>query len=313
MVLSYRNGKEKNLSNVLQIDRVFTNVSHGKFASEKEMKSTFGKASTREVIEMILNDGELQVAELERSVESERIWNTITEFTAANCINPSTKRKYSIPIIDKAMRAVGFSVRYDWAWKRQALLLIKKLVQAQPIPIARAQSKVRITVPLDQMSAFIEQGFEILEREEHTSASIFTVLMDTSQLRTLYAMQALHGYSVCVIDSAVAAEGSGCIEDVNLLKQSSATQSEVIDEGEPHSACGYLSNRPINDRRENSKAQEISTLRSTQGPRTTIMAEKKRKPKKHDTHYVPLFENSVDDDLSTNLHKLSLSAQCKKS
>ena len=251
MVLSYRSGNEMNLSNVLQIDRIFTNVSHGKFASQQEIASAFGPIESDEVIKTILLKGELQVAELERSAEHEKIWNSIAEFTSENCVNPVTKRKYSIPIIDKAMHAVGFSVRHDWSWKRQALLLIKKLVKEQPMPITRAQIKVKVTSSSGISSILPDKHYEVVESESRESSVIETVLIDAAALHDLHTMQDSHGFSLCMLETAVTAEGDGDISEMHLeSKTVKIHDPKSVDERQgPQSMCGFLSNRSIDEKK----------------------------------------------------------------
>ena len=63
--INWRNKQEDNINEVLQIDKIFTNVSKGEVAKQKDL-SAFGKLSYEEIIMEILNKGELQVSELKR-------------------------------------------------------------------------------------------------------------------------------------------------------------------------------------------------------------------------------------------------------
>ena len=68
-VVNWRNKAETDLDNVLQVERVFTNVSKGKFASRSDLKKAFGdSAKQKDIILQILDKGELQVSDKERSV-----------------------------------------------------------------------------------------------------------------------------------------------------------------------------------------------------------------------------------------------------
>ena len=66
-VLNYRTKIETDLSEVLQIDSVFTNVSKGLLASAKDLMEAFGTSDTKTVCRIILERGELQVSEEERA------------------------------------------------------------------------------------------------------------------------------------------------------------------------------------------------------------------------------------------------------
>ena len=49
-----RDGIEKDLTEVLQSDRVFTNVGKGEFANSKDLEKAFGKKKEAEVCKIIL-------------------------------------------------------------------------------------------------------------------------------------------------------------------------------------------------------------------------------------------------------------------
>ena len=71
-VVNWRNKAETDLDNVLQIERVFTNVESGRFASKSDLKKGFGDGrKQKDIILEILEKGELQVSWKERSVHCE--------------------------------------------------------------------------------------------------------------------------------------------------------------------------------------------------------------------------------------------------
>lgn len=64
-IINWRNKQETDINEVLQIDKIFTNVSKGEIAKKSDLKA-FGSLSDEEIIIEILNKGELQVSDLER-------------------------------------------------------------------------------------------------------------------------------------------------------------------------------------------------------------------------------------------------------
>jgi ribosome maturation protein SDO1 len=68
-VMNWRNGVETDIDNVLQIDRVFTNVGKGVVANNKELVKVFGTADTEQVCRQILEKGEMQVSDKEREAQ----------------------------------------------------------------------------------------------------------------------------------------------------------------------------------------------------------------------------------------------------
>lgn len=60
-VLSWRQGVEKDIDEVLQSHTVFSNVSKGQVAKKEELIAAFGNSDQTEICKDILANGELQV------------------------------------------------------------------------------------------------------------------------------------------------------------------------------------------------------------------------------------------------------------
>ncbi|WVO18400.1 SBDS family rRNA metabolism protein [Cryptococcus depauperatus] len=146
-VSEFRSGIENDLSEVLQIEQVFTNVPKGLVAKKEEWTKCFGTDDMSKVIEEILRKGELQINNLERtqhlSALSREIATIITEMT----VDPNTSRKHTVGMVEKAMSEVGFSVRADKPAKAQALELIKKLSEGNILSVRRIRMRIRLTMP----------------------------------------------------------------------------------------------------------------------------------------------------------------------
>ncbi|KAL6705659.1 hypothetical protein ACN47E_006606 [Coniothyrium glycines] len=176
-VLEWRNKIEKDLSNVLQIENIFLNVSKGQVAPKADLEKAFPKQTTEDIIKDILEHGELQVGEKERNAELERTKNEVVDIVAGKLVDPKTKRVYTTGMIEKALDGLSSqaaapqqsekSADVDngddkgkarelpkWTGivttksaKSQALFAMKALIAHQPIPVARMQMKLRVTCP----------------------------------------------------------------------------------------------------------------------------------------------------------------------
>lgn len=71
-VVNWRNEVEKDLDEVLQTDSIFTNVSKGILAKNKDLQQVFGMIDQEAICRLILDKGELQVSEHEREVAHDR-------------------------------------------------------------------------------------------------------------------------------------------------------------------------------------------------------------------------------------------------
>ena len=100
----WRKKIEKKLENVLQKDdTIFANVGKGEVASKKDIEKAFGKKSREEVIEIILEKGELQVGGKERQADLDRIRHEVVNIVAGMLVDPKTKRVYPPTMIEKAL------------------------------------------------------------------------------------------------------------------------------------------------------------------------------------------------------------------
>ncbi|KAH9222763.1 SBDS protein C-terminal domain-containing protein, partial [Leptodontidium sp. 2 PMI_412] len=191
-VLEWRSGIETDLDNVLQINSVFLNVSKGQTAPSADLAKAFGaKTPVNDIILEILNKGELQVGEKERHAQLERVHNEVVGIVASKLVDPKTKRVYTTGMIEKALEMLSSQgsqaqnagsgtgtpatgedgeakpkvKEHVWTGvvatksaKSQALEAMKALIAHQPIPVARARMRLRITCPASILKQATKSG-----------------------------------------------------------------------------------------------------------------------------------------------------------
>ncbi|KAI9307596.1 SBDS protein C-terminal domain-containing protein [Cunninghamella echinulata] len=190
-VMEWRSNVETDLDEVLQIHSVFLNVSKGQVASKEDLKKCFKHDDTDKVIQEILKKGELQVAEKERSNQLESMWKDIANIVTDNCVNPQTKRPYTVTMIEKAMQDLHLSVNPKRSSKSQALDVIKQLQEKQLLPIQRAQMRIRITLPQGKefkkvLKESIQPLVTSIEEEDHEAEEIEVIaLVDPGKYRSI--------------------------------------------------------------------------------------------------------------------------------
>jgi len=145
-VISWREGIEKDLDEVLQSHTVFTNVSKGEVAKKADLVKCFEQGDQTEVCKIILSKGDLQVSDKERQAQQEAMFKDIATTITDKCVNPETKRPYPVSIIEKAMKECHVSVKPNRNAKQQALETIGKLKET--LPIERASMRMRVSVPV---------------------------------------------------------------------------------------------------------------------------------------------------------------------
>jgi ribosome maturation protein SDO1 len=188
-ILDYRNKIEKDLDNVLQIDRVYLNVNKGQAAAKSDLEKAWPGKKEKEIIEEILMHGEMQVGEKERGAEADRTKHEVIDIVASKLVDPKTKRVYTAGMIEKALDQLSSQaatqqqakptgtaaengeeaepakelpkwtgIRAGKDAKALSLLAMKALIAHQPIPVARMQMKLRITCPTSMLKQTIKNA-----------------------------------------------------------------------------------------------------------------------------------------------------------
>ncbi|EFA81831.1 Shwachman-Bodian-Diamond syndrome protein [Heterostelium album PN500] len=185
-VTSWRTKVEKDLNEVIQIHRIFTNVSKGVVAKKDELIKAFGTDDEREILLQILDKGELQVSSKERESHSDQTFRDIATIVAEKCVNPETQRPIPVGIIEKAMKDVHYSLHPTKSSKQQSLEVIKLI--STVIPIQRAQMRLNITVPgkdarllRDKLAAQVAK----IEEEDYDNGMDMVCLIDPGAFRKL--------------------------------------------------------------------------------------------------------------------------------
>ena len=137
--MNYRQGIETDLSEVLQTDRVFTNVSKGEFAKSSDLKKGFGTTNEEEVCRLILQKGQIQVSDMERSAYLESTIREVAVMITEKCTNPQSNRPYTVETIRNAMKEAEFNVHPTKNVKQQFLECVKLLKSKNVIPLERAR------------------------------------------------------------------------------------------------------------------------------------------------------------------------------
>merc|ERR1711935_1071710 len=92
-VLSWRQGVEKDIDEVLQSHTVFLNVSKGQVAKKEDLIKCYETADMSLICKEILTKGELQVSDKERQAEREALFKEVATTITEKCVNPETKRR----------------------------------------------------------------------------------------------------------------------------------------------------------------------------------------------------------------------------
>lgn len=108
------------------------------------------------------------MSEKERQSQLETMFRDIATIVADKCVNPDTKRPYTVGVVERALKDTHFSVKAHKSTKQQALDAIRLLKSA--MAIERAKMKLRITLPQREARKVREKITQLLviEQEDWT-------------------------------------------------------------------------------------------------------------------------------------------------
>ncbi|XP_023570074.1 ribosome maturation protein SBDS [Octodon degus] len=142
-VVGWRSGVEKDLDEVLQTHSVFVNVSKGQVAKKEDLISAFGTDDQTEICKQTI--------------------------VADKCVNPETKRPYTVILIERAMKDIHYSVKPNKSTKQQALEVIKQL--KEKMKIERAHMRLRFILPMNEgkkLKEKLKPLIKVIESEDYS-------------------------------------------------------------------------------------------------------------------------------------------------
>eukprot|EP00538_Stauroneis_constricta_P011823 CAMPEP_0119548568 /NCGR_PEP_ID=MMETSP1352-20130426/2459_1 /TAXON_ID=265584 /ORGANISM="Stauroneis constricta, Strain CCMP1120" /LENGTH=363 /DNA_ID=CAMNT_0007593877 /DNA_START=62 /DNA_END=1153 /DNA_ORIENTATION=+ len=233
MVVNYRQGLEKDLSEVLQTDRIFTNVSKGQFANAKDLQKCFKTRDEMEIAKTILDQGQFQVSDLERSQQIEKTTAQIAEWASKNCVHPTTERPYTLSQLRHAMQQANFSVHPTKPLKRQCLDSVRLLQKV--IPIRRACMELQLSMPADMeamLQSILDETDTTATIESSETQSQCKVSVDPSLYRTLNEKMQPFGGKIEVLQQVVTKQGDNDLE-MELEVRGAATTNSADSDDKP--------------------------------------------------------------------------------
>ena len=117
-------------------------------AKKADLNKYFPNKTKKEIIEIILERGELQVTDKEREVQLSNLLADVVKIIVEKCVHPVTKRRFTPDNIRQAIREVHFPLKLDQPAKKQALDCIKMLQTRYKI--TRGLMQIRVSIDQEQ-------------------------------------------------------------------------------------------------------------------------------------------------------------------
>jgi len=168
-VLNWRNGVEKNLAEVLQSDEIYTNAAQGEVAKKTLLDECFPGVSKTEIMQTILDKGEMQISQKERDVLMEGLTNDTLNIISTKIVHPKTKRAFAVETIKAAIKESGIVFNLNKSAKKQAMDAIKVLVTKYFVEKVGMLIKLVVNKPEDLVTAAKVAHFEVRAEGENSA------------------------------------------------------------------------------------------------------------------------------------------------
>ncbi len=115
------------------------------------------------------------MSDKERQQQHDSLFKEIATIVSEKCVNPETKRPYTVTLIEQSMKDAHFSINTTKNAKQQALEVIKLLQSSGKVPIERAEMKIRLDIPVKEGKKIKDKLHKLIkkmESEEFNSTSL---------------------------------------------------------------------------------------------------------------------------------------------
>ena len=115
----------------------------GIYVKQADLHKAFGKATELEAIKIILQEGELQVNELERKSQQDSLLKDIASIISEKCVDAQSGCPVPYTIIMRALEEIHVNLKMNQPAKKQALMIIK--TYKDRLGLERAKMRIRLT------------------------------------------------------------------------------------------------------------------------------------------------------------------------
>ncbi|EHB06168.1 Ribosome maturation protein SBDS [Heterocephalus glaber] len=120
----------------------------------------------------------------ERHTQLEQMFRNIATIVADKCVNPETKRPYTVILIKRAMKDIHYSVKPNKSTKQQALEVIKQL--KEKMKIERPHMRLRFILPVNEgkkLKEKLKPMIKVIENEDYSQQLEMVCLINPGLLQ----------------------------------------------------------------------------------------------------------------------------------
>lgn len=176
LALSYKEGEQVDLKDVLAVEGIFKDAKAGDRASEESMKKIFNTVEVKEVADIILKKGELHLTTEQKKSMLEARRKQIISLIARNAINPQTKTPHPPARIESAMEEAKVHVTLEKSAKEQVEKILKALQPIIPIRFDKVQVALKIPAAHTGKLYHLLREYGEIKKEEWISGEQYCLI-----------------------------------------------------------------------------------------------------------------------------------------
>jgi len=163
--LEFKEGKIKNIDEVLEIREVFRDAKKGERVSSGLLKQVFGTDDIDKVCEIIIKEGEIQITtEYKRKLIEEKE-KQIIEYIRRISIDPRTNAPFTYQRIEEMLKHIKYNVDPFKPIEAQAEEIIKELKKKFPIKVEFRKYYVKIPFEAIRIVNILKRKYKLLEEK----------------------------------------------------------------------------------------------------------------------------------------------------
>lgn len=137
-----KNPSEVSVYDALGDVKIFKDQKKGDVASQNLIDECFNNMDEEEILKEILLNGECQIPTSYVNEERKKVRDRVVNYIASNSINPGTKMKYTVTMIEAEVDKTGYNFKMDVPYVKQAEEVLSKVKKSIPIAIEKSVIEV---------------------------------------------------------------------------------------------------------------------------------------------------------------------------
>jgi len=163
--LEFKEGKIKNIDEVLEVREVFKDAKKGERVSPSILKQVFRTDDIEKVCEKIIKEGEIQITtEYKRKLIEEKE-RQIIEYIRKIAIDPRTNTPFTYQRIEEMLKHIKYNVDPFKPVEPQAEEIIKELKKKFPIKIEIKKYYVKIPFEVIRIVGILKRKYKLIEEK----------------------------------------------------------------------------------------------------------------------------------------------------